>query len=927
MGGFSVIIAFLLLGALWFAAVLTEHDIHPMRRLVEWMRHCSSLELVLVASMVAGPIYRAGSKTNGVNGVGGGLGGGANVANVEMLPITNTNVQWEGSAQLENGNIGTGILHFTFYTLHSHTNLDWLAFGGYEDWFYLDGGGWCFRFGSNLVERLTVFSCGEISPAPYDASNRISLLGLPLSIVPAANWHLLSPQQSLFWHSETPSNTLLLTWQNALVNRDTNLPVTVQAELFPDGAAALRYGFDGIGDIKSLSNAEAQIWRDGVLATNYQLPTIDYQLSTTNCQLNSFFEAPPITGTNGIAEVYARIAGGNTNAYYCADVVVSKGPAKIRVEPIEDETNRGLLGAYEIVAMPGETNRLPLLIGPKYAVSAETAFGSFELVPPPFVPLADDTGTVERLSFGDALTLTLTNITDRLVEVGWPVEFALEEIDATPEATTYALRITPDWLDGVVTWHGIVDTNAPPMRGAPPMRSGGASCSCGCLVRDGLDLIHSKTSSCEHCSAEGKCLYEGHTEDISIDMKDSSSGGEPPGPGGGGGNDTPPPNLPSVSVSFDKDVVIFEDRYENSPGVFVERRSTKTKLTLTAYGGENGGTVALQQARELVESPDNSPMPTLVPANTTVNWEGYFEGQSASSGQNGTTVRATFWDGQAGNEVASASAYATVVKVSFSPVKRAPANNVPTRHTLGVCEQVNCVQDPTAPAVTWTTFGGYNNDNQNGPTNVYHCPLYADSEMLRADIGEVTYTPLLTVIEPQGVITGVVAKLPFEPHPNKAGFVGMSLELFVLPLEVSFAYTQIEEVPSNQGTHSGYFGNIGLSRWWYHTTDNGAGVWKVVEDSNRFMFDQVKVNEEFYQIQPEGEEPMGWIEGNIEWHVPYGWKENPNVVSQEPYGQFATHIRQQFHITANGTVSITKHGSEIVRGTNDVTMLNGVVQQ
>ena len=71
MGGLSVIIAFLLLGALWFAAVLNEHDIHPMRRLVEWMRRCSALELALVASMVAGPIYRAGSKTNGVNGVGG----------------------------------------------------------------------------------------------------------------------------------------------------------------------------------------------------------------------------------------------------------------------------------------------------------------------------------------------------------------------------------------------------------------------------------------------------------------------------------------------------------------------------------------------------------------------------------------------------------------------------------------------------------------------------------------------------------------------------------------------------------------------------------------------------------------------------------------------------------------------------------------
>ena len=96
----SVTIAFLTLGALWLAAVLNEHDIHPMRKMAEWMRRCSVLELALVAIMAAGPIHRAGSKTNGVNGVGGGLGGGANVASVEMLPITSTN------NQLVNGNIG-----------------------------------------------------------------------------------------------------------------------------------------------------------------------------------------------------------------------------------------------------------------------------------------------------------------------------------------------------------------------------------------------------------------------------------------------------------------------------------------------------------------------------------------------------------------------------------------------------------------------------------------------------------------------------------------------------------------------------------------------------------------------------------------------------------------------------------------------------
>ena len=195
----SVTIAFLTLGVLWLAAILNEHDMHPMRRLAELMKRPAA-EIALVALVAIGMIHHGATKvTNGVNGAGGGLDGGtngvqmvggglegnANVANMEMLPMANANIQLVPGTELGNGNIGTGN-NYTMATLI--TNTDWLAFGGYEDWFYLDGGGWCFRFGSNLVEQLTVFSCGEISPAPYDASNRISLLGLPLSIVPAARW-------------------------------------------------------------------------------------------------------------------------------------------------------------------------------------------------------------------------------------------------------------------------------------------------------------------------------------------------------------------------------------------------------------------------------------------------------------------------------------------------------------------------------------------------------------------------------------------------------------------------------------------------------------------------------------------------------------------------------------------------------------------
>ena len=92
------------------------------------------------------------------------------------------------------------------------------------------------------------------------------------------------------------------------------------------------------------------------------------------------------------------------------------------------------------------------------------------------------------------------------------------------------------------------------------------------------------------------------------------------------------------------------------------------------------------------------------------------------------------------------------------------------------------------------------------------------------------------------------------------------------------------------------------------------------------MVDHVKMDEEMYQIEPEGMGPSGWTDGTIEWHVPYGWKAESEYVLQPLGGTFATNVRQTFHITTNGTVSIEKHGNVISRGTNDVVTLNGVIQ-
>jgi len=157
-----------------------------------------------------------------------------NVANVEMLPIANINsqrhLQNPGGAtsslpvqrqiagsedaappmhevlqvppQFETGNISTLATLTTSYsqltTLNSELITptvceDWLKFGGFEDWIYLDPGGWSFRHGSNFVERLAVFSSGKIRLLKQGGGDAwIALSAVPVSIVPEANWGMLN---------------------------------------------------------------------------------------------------------------------------------------------------------------------------------------------------------------------------------------------------------------------------------------------------------------------------------------------------------------------------------------------------------------------------------------------------------------------------------------------------------------------------------------------------------------------------------------------------------------------------------------------------------------------------------------------------------------------------------------------------------------
>ena len=290
----------------WLVALMHEKDIRPVRDMVGFFKKQSKTGRVVFGIMFLAFWLVASIKPG--NGEGGGNGGGGdggtnnvqmvvgpgsglgNVANVEVLPITSTNAQLEGTAQLGNGNIGTGNIS-TMATLITSTNTsrtitgddfrrgfvmtrvgtdeafdftapsnavvcsDWRAFGAATDWIYVALTNWAFQVATNDVDRLRIYAFGKIEPQIMEAGGQIATnywfapFMASLGIARQANWDWLaeSDRPSQLWHYVTPSNTLQITWQNALLDRDTDTPISFQIEFRADGQFTYRYDLSRCG--------------------------------------------------------------------------------------------------------------------------------------------------------------------------------------------------------------------------------------------------------------------------------------------------------------------------------------------------------------------------------------------------------------------------------------------------------------------------------------------------------------------------------------------------------------------------------------------------------------------------------------------------------------------------------------------------------
>lgn len=768
------------------------------------------------------------------------------------------------------------------------TNTDWLAFGAHEDWFYIDEGNWCFRFGSNLCERIVVHSCGTIRSIQSTWSNRISIIDRSISIAPSANWkYLPNGRQSLFRHSVSSSNTITLIWQNALLDQSGTKPISIYAELFPSGAALFRYDFSAIDGMSSLTNATLRVWRDGLLQT-FPIPLNGSHVSIPG----------PTMQADTLENVYRRIADGDMNAYYSADISVEKGPSRIDVKGDRDS----ILGEYSFIAKAGETNTFPLLIGVKHIICTEAAISHIEI--------RDD----ERWT--ESSHPTIGNGTEHHAELQWPVLFSLEKISQDSTGEMLRLDTMPDFLNGNIVWNGA--------KKAKTFYSADG-CQCECLDYSGSNVIsHIASCSCVQCMASGWFAYEGHTERFSIDVK-AKIGGDSPSPDEEDNGEDPDPEA-AVAVSIEDAVIIFEDRYEDHPGFFVQRQSTQTKLTVTAYGGERGGSINLMLPNEIALCDGFGPLSTLIEPRQSVKWEAQCHGVSASANEGATFVTVKFYENETGAEISDTDRL-TVIRINVSPMNEAPENTLSTRHKLGIGETILCRQSPSTPTLSWSAnHGMFRNE---GNMLYFDCPLEAATDPICVSSGTVKYTPGISVVKPQNVNVDDVRSVSYGSHPNEAGYLGMELDLSVSPKDVSFRNISIEEVPCDIGVHTGHFSHQCFSNVWSHTRENGAGLWHSVGFDNDFAVDLAECSTAIPRLllpDLNGLYDYRWTSGFLSWNVPYGWAASNCAMDAEPLGRFAEDVRHEVTLSPDGTTSIMKFGNVISRMTNDMVRLNGVIQ-
>ncbi len=769
---------------------------------------------------------------------------------------------------------------------------DLLRRRGGGDWaFRVAPEGWSFPCRGGFIEGVTVLAHGEVR---IDA--RTPYFPVPIaegvSLLPMSRWGALpNGGASVFSHAVTDYGSLLLDWRNALVGRNVNNPTNMQLELFGDGSFEWRtedssqlyapvFPFDWDGDgLENSVDPEPLVagpdahgtnveWYNNVCSNVYEAVEAGEPANApAGMEIGPRDLAPP-----GIS-LSPRTSDVNTNAYYFVEVVASRGPAPIYFTA--DGESR--LGNPVVVARAGETNYVPLLMGVEYAVTST-------------VPLT--------ISVPDNASAAMSGINEgRSFSVKWPLNFVFDE-RLTSSGREYDISVDPFDPGGMFSWEA---GHTPRLLYAGP--------ECSCMAMNGRTVVFNCS---QNCSCRGDCGLKDFylLENAMFDV----SGGQCRC-----GFDDPQPPVQttyepldgaSISVKFDKAVVIFESAFEERPGRWRNRRSTRVWLTVSAYGGPLGGMVFLSPANLGKLTPVGGEAAFLPPTLTlgphqTFFTSGVYEGCEASENEEDVEVSGSIID-NAEFEALMSTGKLTVVRAEVRPQKTAPENGCVNRHEFGVREIVDCECFPKISGEQWVLAGGGTDDrspegNMRAESSkwVFRCPLTNTTSRLEVSHGDVVYRPIVTFVEPDDVVAEHVDYFFPEARVSMcAGDIALKLKLYIYPKRVNFEEIALEEVPwEHGGAVSGYYARPDKASGRYHDRNHGAGTWRNVVGGNYWGTDGVG-----------SRNIADWSAGAKTWDIPIGWNIKGTSGESEPIkciGESDT-FQANFEITPTGTYKVKK---------------------
>ena len=292
-----------------------------------------------------------------------------------------------------------------------------------------------------------------------------------------------------------------------------------------------------------------------------------------------------------------------------------------------------------------------------------------------------------------------------------------------------------------------------------------------------------------------------------------------------------------------------------------------------------------------------------------------------SEGEGDVTMSGVFTENVTGNTISPTSAL-TVVRIELTARVEAPENKLTHRHKFGIGEFMDFSQESRAPAAEFVLLRCYECPPENGKRCV-GWGFRPEAQSFKVRVAGVQYDPLVSVVCPSGIKTQNAHWETNGLLPGVAGGIRVVQEYLVEPLDVSFRYLAVEEVPCDEVIEpTGYFAFYVTDRNRTHTRAAGAGVWWDVDGNNRvggadWMVDDAGFKSAVPRMKPDGttttNTAYGWLGGTLEWKIPFGWQETHPGSFVPPIERFATDTRQIFTITPTGDCTIRKFSAEAQR--------------